>query len=368
MTHPLEDHTLAPDAPLSGVRYELRPCRRPDGTPVDDLFSAWITLDNPAKLNAYDTPMLKSLLLALARAGHARDVVAVVLTGAGDRAFCTGGDAVHYAEAYAGRPEEFRRYLRLFSDVITAILHCDKPVLNRVNGLRIAGGQEFGLACDVSVSSDLAEFGQAGPKHGSAPVMGATDFLPLYVGQEWATLACTTAEPWTAYEALRLRLVAEVVPVTKVDGRFVPNPLVVTDRWLDEQGRFVHGRRKTGADLEAAKAVRARGTIDLAPLDEAVERYVSKWLLTFPGCLGKTLEALRRHKTDLWHRHREGDRLWMAQNIATEGAAGFRAFARGTKDNRTVDFVELRRRLARGEPWNEALIEAVLPRPTPPPK
>jgi 6-oxo-cyclohex-1-ene-carbonyl-CoA hydrolase len=367
MDRGLEDHTIGGDAPLVGVRYELRPCRSTEGTPVVDLFSAWITLDAPQRLNAYDVPMLKSLVHAFARASEARDVVAVVLTGAGERSFCTGGDAVHYAEAYAGRPDEFRRYLRLFSDVITAILHCDKPVLNRVNGLRIAGGQELGMACDVSVASDLAEFGQAGPRHGSAPVMGATDFLPLFVGQEWATIACTTSEPWTAYEALRLRLIAEAVPVLKVDGRVVPNPAVVTDRWLDEAGRFVHGRRKTGADLEQAQAARARGTVDLAPLDEAVERYVTKWLLTFPGCLTKTLEALRRHKLDLWHRHREGDRLWMAQNMTTEAAAGFRAFARGTKERRTVDFVELRRRLARGEAWSEDLIEAVQPRPRPAP-
>ena len=365
MSTPLEDHRVAPGAPLEGVRYEKRPCRTPDGKEVADLFSAWITLDAPQRLNAYDVPMLRSLVLAFARASEARDVVAVVLTGAGDRSFCTGGDAAHYAEAYAGRPDEFRRYLRLFSDVITAILHCEKPVLNRVNGLRIAGGQELGMACDVSVASDLAEFGQAGPRHGSAPVMGATDFLPLFVGVEWATVACTTSEPWTAYEALRLRLIAEAVPVLKVDGRFVANPAVVTDRWLDEQGRFVHGRRKSGADLESARAVRERGAVDLAPLDEAVERYVTKWLLTFPGCLVKTLEALRRHKADLWHRHREGDRLWMAQNMTTEAAAGFGAFARGTKDNRTVDFVALRRRLARGEPWSEALIEAVQPPPRP---
>jgi len=363
MSHEPEDHTLAPDAPLQGVRYELKPCRRADGTSVADLFSAWITLDNPAKLNAYDTPMLKSLVLALGRASHARDVVAVVLTGAGERAFCTGGDAVHYAEAYAGRPAEFARYLRLFSDVITALLHCDKPVLNRVNGLRIAGGQEFGLACDLSVASDLAEFGQAGPKHGSAPVMGSTDFLPLYVGQEWATVACTTSEPWSAYEALRLRLIAEAVPVLKVDGRWIQNPLVTTDRFLDEQGRFCHGRRKTGPELEAAKTLRARGTVDLTPLDTAVEDYVTKWLLTFPGCLTKTLHALRRHKLDLWHRHREDDRLWLAQNMTTEAAAGFRAFARGSKDNRQVDFIELRRRLARGDAWSEALIEAIQPKP-----
>ena len=69
--------------------------------------------------------------------------------------------------------------MRLFNDMVSAILVCDKPVICRVNGMRIGGGQEIGMACDFSVAQDLARFGQAGPKHGSAPDGGATDFLPL---------------------------------------------------------------------------------------------------------------------------------------------------------------------------------------------
>jgi 6-oxo-cyclohex-1-ene-carbonyl-CoA hydrolase len=358
----LESHDLVPEPSFAGVRYEKRPCRGPDGRPVEGLSHAWVVLDNASKLNAYTTEMVRSLVLAFQRASNERDVVAVVLTGAGDRAFCTGGDARHYAEAYASRPDEFRQYLRLFSDAITSILRCDKPVICRVNGMRIAGGQELGMACDVSVASDLAVFGQAGARHGSAPVMGSTAFLPLFVGIEWATVSCTLSGTWTAYEALRLRLVSEAVPVLRVDGRLVPNPLVVTDRWLDERGAFVHGRPKEGAALAEAEALLRRGTVDLAPLDEAVERLGARFLMTMPGCLTKTLEALRRPKVEAWERHKDGDRLWLAQNMMTEARAGFRAFVEGPKENRLVDFVALRRLLAKGARWDDALVDAVMPR------
>ena len=81
----------------------------------------------------------------------------------GDKAFCTGGNTKEYAEYYAGRPQEYRQYMRLFNDMVSAILACDKPVICRVNGMRIGGGQEIGMACDFSVAQDLARFGQAGP-------------------------------------------------------------------------------------------------------------------------------------------------------------------------------------------------------------
>ncbi len=61
---------------------------------------------------------------------------------------------------------------------------CKKPVICRVNGMRVAGGQEIGLACDIAISSDLAIFGQAGPRHGSAPVGGSSDFLPWFLSME----------------------------------------------------------------------------------------------------------------------------------------------------------------------------------------
>ena len=184
-------HGLVADFSRPGVRFERRPARTPDGKVAEGLYNAWITLDNPSQFNSYTTDMVKGVILAFRAASDMRDVNAVVFTGAGDRAFCTGGNTKEYAEYYAGHPQEYRQYMRLFNDMVSAILACDKPVICRVNGMRIGGGQEIGMACDFSVAQDLARFGQAGPKHGSAPIGGATDFLPVIVGAERAMAALT---------------------------------------------------------------------------------------------------------------------------------------------------------------------------------
>lgn len=218
------------------------------------------------------------------------------------------------------------------------------------------------MACDFSVASDLATFGQAGPRHGSAPDGGATDFLPLFTGCERAMASLTLCEPWTSYQALHYGLVLDVVPTLKVDGAFVPNPLVVTDRWIDERGRIVYGTWKGGAAKEEGKALLARGEIDLAPLDAAVDSLVAKLLMTFPGCTIKTIESVRKHKLAHWDKNREQNRAWLALNMMTEAHAGFRAFNEGPKGKREIDFIDLRRRLARGETWTKELIDAVQPR------
>ena len=162
------NHDLV-ETDFEAVNYTTRPIKGPDGSVVDGLHSVWIELNNPGQLNSYTTQMVKEVILGFRKASNDRRAVAVVFTGAGTRAFCTGGNTAEYAEYYAGRPEEYRQYMRLFNDMVTAILHCDKPVICRVNGMRIAGGQEIGMACDFTVASDLAMFGQAGPRHGSAP-------------------------------------------------------------------------------------------------------------------------------------------------------------------------------------------------------
>jgi 6-oxocyclohex-1-ene-carbonyl-CoA hydrolase len=361
MSIELKSHDL-PAQPISGkVSYQLRPCPTPAGTVAEGLSVAWITLDNPAQLNSYTTDMVKDVILAFRRASAARDVVCVVFTGAGDRAFCTGGNTAEYAEYYAGRPGEYAQYMRLFNDMVTAILHCDKPVINRVNGMRIGGGQEIGMACDFSVASDLARFGQAGPKHGSAPDGGATDFLPLFVGIEAAMVSCTLCEPWSAYEALRMGLIGRAVPVLQVDGAMVANPLVVTDRWIDG-GQMVYGRPLRGDALAAGKQTLARGKVDLSGLDRVVDELCASLLMTFPGCTQRTVESLRKHKLVHWDKNREGSRGWLALNMMSEAAAGFRAFHEGGAHGREVDFIALRRRLAQGEAWTPALVEAIQPR------
>jgi 6-oxo-cyclohex-1-ene-carbonyl-CoA hydrolase len=357
----LKSHDLAQPV-VPGVRYERRPARTPDGNEVPGLYNAWIWLDNAGQYNSYTTEMVKGVILAFRAASNARDVSSVVFTGTGDKAFCTGGNTKEYAEYYAGHPQEYRQYMRLFNDMVSAILACDKPVICRVNGMRIGGGQELGLACDFSVAQDLARFGQAGPKHGSAPIGGATDFLPVVIGAERAMVACVLCEPFSAHEAYHVGMLADIAPALKVQGKFVANPLVETQRVYDELGRLVFGRPKTGDELRKAKQLMQQGVVDLAMLDARVEELCAKMLLTFPDCTTKTIEELRKPKLEAWNRNKENHRAWLALNMVTEARAGFTAFNAGPKDNREVDFVLLRQKLAAGESWVGGLHDAIQPK------
>jgi 6-oxocyclohex-1-ene-carbonyl-CoA hydrolase len=344
------------------VRYEKKPARRRDGSVAEGLYNAWIVLNNPKQYNSYTTDMVKATILAFRRASVDREVNAVVFTAVGDKAFCTGGNTKEYAEYYAGNPQEYRQYMRLFNDMVSAILGCDKPVVCRVNGMRIGGGQEIGMACDFTLAQDLANFGQAGPKHGSAAIGGATDFLPVMIGCEQAMVSGTLCEPFSAHKATRLGIAADVVPALKVNGRFIANPTVITDRYLDEYGRIIHGEFKTGADLKAGRALIQEGEVDLSRLDEKVEELCAKLLETFPECTAKSLEELRKPKLEAWNRNKENSRAWLALNMMNEARTGFRAFNEGNKETgREIDFVKLRQGLAKGAPWTEELIESLMP-------
>ena len=358
----LIDHALVPETVVPGILFEKRPAMTPDGAVAAGLYTAWITLDNPDQFNSYTTDMVKGAILAFRAASNARDVVAVVFTGTGDKAFCTGGNTKEYAEYYAGNPQEYRQYMRLFNDMVTAILTCDKPVICRVNGMRIGGGQEIGMACDFSIAQDMARFGQAGPKHGSAAIGGATDFLPLMIGCEQAMVSGVLCEPFSAHKAYRLGVVADIVPALKVDGAYVPNPLAWTDRQFDEFGRIVYGEPKTGDALAAGKEMMKKGEVDLQMLDDKVDEFCGKLMLTFPDCTTKSLEELRKPKLEAWNRNREDSRAWLALNMMTEARTGFRAFNEGTRETgREIDFVALRQALAKGTPWTPELTESLMP-------
>jgi 6-oxo-cyclohex-1-ene-carbonyl-CoA hydrolase len=357
-----KNHDLVDDIRKPGVRFEKRSARTPDGKVVEGLYNAWIWLDNPTQFNSYTTDMVKGVILAFRAASNARDVNCVVFTGVGDKAFCTGGNTKEYAEYYAGHPQEYRQYMRLFNDMVSAILACDKPVICRVNGMRIGGGQEIGMACDFSVAQDLARFGQAGPKHGSAPIGGATDFLPVMIGAERSMAACVLCEPFSAHKAYWMGVLTDVVPALKVDGKFVANPLVETQRMVDEYGRFVYGEPKTGDAAKEGKALLAKGTVDLSRLDAKVEELCAKMLLTFPDCTTKTIEELRKPKLDAWNRNKENSRAWLALNMMTEARSGFIAFNEGPRDDREIDFVLLRQKLAQGESWVGPLHDSIQPK------
>ena len=361
----LNDHNIVSETLreeiTQGVIYEKRPVKDVDGKPVPGLSNAWIILDNPKQYNSYTTEMVKGVILALRDASNARDVVAVIFTGVGDKAFCTGGNTKEYAEYYAGNAQEYRQYIGIFNEMVTNLLTCNKPVICRVNGMRIGGGQEIGMACDFSIAQDLARIGQAGPKHGSAPIGGATDFLPPMIGVEQSMVSGVLCEPFSAHKACRLGILMDVVPALKVEGKFIANPLVVTDRMVDDYGRIIHGEPKTGDGLAAGKKLLAEGTVDLSRLDDAVEMLATKLLYTFPECSLKTIEELRKPKLARWHENKESHRAWLALNMMTEARAGFRAFNEGTKECREIDFIALRQAQAAGVPWTDELTESLMP-------
>jgi 6-oxo-cyclohex-1-ene-carbonyl-CoA hydrolase len=357
----LQSHDLVPDHTFRHIRYETRAVHERGGAPAEGLHQVWISLDNERQLNSYTTEAVKDVILAFRRASCDRRAVAVVFTGVGHKAFCTGGNTAEYATYYAHRPLEYLQYMRLFNDMVTSILLCDKPVICRVNGMRIGGGQEIGMACDFSVSGDHARFGQAGPVHGSAPDGGSTDFLHLYVGYAKAAESLVLCEPWSAHKALRLGLLNDLTPVHRTpEGAFVANPLVETERTFDGEGRPVYGEPKVGDALVRGKELAARCTIDLSRLDEAVDRLVTKLLYTFPDCTRKTLESLRKKKLEHWLQNSEQNRSWLSLNMNTEAAAGFPAFHFGNRDEREIDFARLRRRVAEGARFDDALVREVL--------
>ena len=358
----LFNHELVPHHTFEHIRYEHRRVLDRAGQPVDGLHQTWIWLDNEKQLNSYTTEAVKDVILAFRRASCERECVAVVFTAVGNRSFCTGGNTAEYATAYANRPAEYLQYMRLFNDMVTAILLCDKPVICRANGMRIGGGQEIGMACDFTIAGDHARFGQAGPVHGSAPDGGSTDFLHLYLGYAKAAESLVICgNPWSAHKAMRLGLLNEIVPVYKgADGEFIANPLVVTDRYIDDRGNIVYGESHTGARKQAAKDALSGCTIDLSLLDAKVDEYVTTLLHTFPDCTRKSLESLRKKKLEHWQQNSETSRSWLSLNMNTEAAVGFPAFHFGDRHERQIDFVGFRKAVAAGARFDEQLIASAL--------
>ena len=349
------------DAPCT--LYELRPIKDPGGKPVEGLHTAWVTLNNPAQYNSYTTKMVKGVIAGFHKASMDRSVVAIVFTGAGDKAFCTGGNTKEYAEYYSSRPSEYGMYMDLFNGMIDAILGCKKPTICRVNGMRVAGGQELGTACDLTVSADTAIFGQAGPRHGSAPDGGSSDFLPWFLGIEDAMWNCVSCEMWSAYKMKRLGLISKVAKVLLKDGQLVRNPLWVTDKWVDD-GEIVYGEAVRGDAAKAAKAFLQSAPTDFSLLDKAVDEIVWTFTNLMPGCLIKSVEGIRLKKKFFWDQAKVINRHWLAANMSTEAFLGFNAFnTKKLTGKDVIDFVKYRQLLAEGRAMDASLFEEVLPKP-----
>lgn len=347
------------------VVYEKKPITDPSGKTVEGLYTAWIRLNNPTQYNSYTTEMVKGVIAGFQNASNDRSVVAVVFTGTGPYAFCTGGNTKEYSEYYSRRPDEYGQYMELFNLMVDSILMCKKPAVCRVNGMRVAGGQEIGLACDIAISSDLAVFGQAGPKHGSAPVGGATDFLPWFLTMEDAMWNCVSCETWSAYKMKAKGMISKVVPVLKVDGKWVRNPLVITDDYVKD-GEIVYGEYKTGeAAKEARDFVKAhQPNADFELLDKEVNKVVWTFANLFPGCLSQSIDGIRQKKKFFWDTMKNSHRHWLAANMGGEAFLGFGAFnTKKITGKDTIDFLKFRQNIAECKSWDMDMFAEVMGKP-----
>ena len=354
----MKDHALHTDvhwgteAPC--VVYEKRPLTDPKGNVVDGLYVSWIRLNNPKQYNSYTTEMVKGVIAGFENASLDRSVVAVVFTGTGPYSFCTGGNTKEYSEFYSLRSDEYGQYMELFNHMVDAILACKKPVISRVNGMRVAGGQEIGMACDLAISSDLAIFGQAGPKHGSAPDGGSSDFLPWYLGIEDAMWNCVSCEMWSAYKMKAKTLISKVVPVLKVNGEWVRNPMIITDKYVDN-GEVVYGEYKTGPEAKEARAFvkEHQPNADFELLDKEVDKIVWTFANLFPGCLIKSIDSIRAKKKFFWDYSKNYNRHWLAANMGGEAFLGFGAFnTKRITGQDTINFLKFRQDIAECKTWD----------------
>jgi 6-oxo-cyclohex-1-ene-carbonyl-CoA hydrolase len=227
----------------------------------------------------------------------------------------------------------------------------------------VAGGQEIGMAADITISSDLAIFGQAGPKHGSAPDGGSSDFLPWMLPMELAMWNCVSCEMWSAYKMYRLGLISKCVPVIKDNDQWVRNPGVITDSYVAD-GDLVYGEFKTGEAAKDARSYLKTVQTDFSLLDKEIEKILWTYTNLFPGCLIKSVEGIRLKKKYFWDQAKVINRHWLAANMAGEAFLGFNAFnTKKITGQDTIDFVEYRKRLAAGDPMDTELMAAVLGKP-----
>jgi enoyl-CoA hydratase len=170
---------------------------------------ATVTLNRPEALNAFSSEVLRELLAVLTDLGHDKDVGAVILTGAGEKAFAAGADI---REMQDKTPDEARLFSELGQTVTTMIERMPQPVIAAVNGFALGGGCEAALACDVRLCSENARFGQLEINLGIIPGWGGTQRLARLCGSGFAREIIYTGRMLDAQEALRWGLVNAVYP------------------------------------------------------------------------------------------------------------------------------------------------------------
>ncbi len=183
---------------------------------------ATITINRPDRLNAFRVQTIRELAQAFEQAADDEAVGVIVFTGAGDRAFCVGGDVRDPTKTLAQK----RGLHHLHDRLGLAIRNNGKPIIVKVRGYCIGGGNELNVLCDLTVTGESGRFGQAGPKIGSAPLWWGCQLLPAVVGEKKAREILYLTRQYSAQEALEMGLVNKVVPDDQLDAE--------VDAWCEQ--------------------------------------------------------------------------------------------------------------------------------------
>ena len=179
---------------------------------------ATITLNRPEVLNAFDFGMLRELARACEDASWDDEIRVVVLTGAG-RAFCVGANLRSWAdEGYVGNEREYWKWFGAMDAGVTGLRRIGKPTVARINGICVGGGNELQMACDLAVMVDDAFIRHVGLQHGSVPAAGATQWLPILVGDRRAREIILLSDEIPAPQAAEWGLVNRAVPAAELDA------------------------------------------------------------------------------------------------------------------------------------------------------
>jgi dihydroxynaphthoic acid synthetase len=176
--------------------------------------AAIITINRPDRFNAFRGQTVEEMIKAFKMAWADHDVRSVILTGAGDRAFCSGGDVKQRAETGDYGPTESGLFEIVYLQKL--IRDIPKPVIAAVNGVAIGGGHVLHVICDVSIAADTARFGQAGPRVGSFDAGFGSAYLARVVGEKKAREIWFWCRQYSAEEALDMGLVNAVVPAAEL--------------------------------------------------------------------------------------------------------------------------------------------------------
>jgi enoyl-CoA hydratase/carnithine racemase len=238
---------------------------------------ATITLNRPEILNAFDFRMLREIARACEDASWDDSIRVVVLTGAG-RAFSVGADLKSWGDDYLGNPGEYWKWFGAFKDAHDRLREVGKPTLARINGVCVGGGNEFQMACDLAVMVEDTFIRHVGPEHGSVPAGGATQWLPIMVGERRAREIVLLCEEIPARKAEEWGLVNRAVPAAELDAevdRFVEN----LARKLPQTTRYARQHLNFWRDFAWHQTINhARDWLALSMATEEPQEAIKKFL------------------------------------------------------------------------------------------